>query len=380
MRRWTLRVFALFLCGCMFGGSERAVSGLEIRAAVVGLRLDNADPKLRSSLERGEVWVGASEAQLYVSRGSPRLWWNTAFGNTPCRVFVHSAADPSLAEFAVTTCNGFVVQTVPIKPALPCWRLAEVGPRIVKELAYFEGRPLEVQWQIVIGLLHRGQAEQDVIIAFGDPANRGFDEREDGKRAEQIVFLDHSGDAYGLNVTMIDNKVVAWKMPAERRLTPEAEQRKLEAVEKRLNERIAQLEQITVRQHQETVKLFGDVMSKQDQMMAELTKPPQIVVVPAEGGSPSPPDTGPNTRTGPPDSISTPPVTKQPKAIELPPAKTCSCPEIPCNDHFNAIKVDTCSAKCMGAEPACSCSGKCNRSGTGNSLVITASQHKCGCN
>jgi hypothetical protein len=183
----------------------------------------------------------------------------------------------------VTTCGGRVIGTNQIQPALPCWRLAEVGPRITNASAYFDERPLEVQWQIVIGLLHRGQAEQDVMISFGEPHNRGFDEREDGKRAEKLVFLDHSGEAYGLNVTLIDNKVVAWQMPAERILTAEAQQRHLEAMEKRLTEKIAKVEELAIRQHAETVKLFGEVMAKQDSMLAGLTRPPAEHPIQARG-------------------------------------------------------------------------------------------------
>jgi hypothetical protein len=126
------------------------------------------------------------------------------------------------------------------------------------------------------------------VIAFGEPHNRGFDEREDGKRAAKLVFLDRSGDAYGLNVTLIDDKVVAWQMPAERVLTPEAQQRHLQAMEQRLTERIAEVERKAAQQHAETVKLFNDVMARQDEMIAQLTKPPTPVVTPSGGPPPRP--------------------------------------------------------------------------------------------
>jgi len=289
-----VRALALMIiAGCLpglVGNPERTVSALELRAGVIGIDANRLDPKLRAALDAGQVWPGETEGELYLARGTPNVWWNTRLGQNACRILVHHGQDPTLADLAVTSCGGLVIQAVKIEPALPCWRLAEVGPRIQKALAYFEGRPLDVQWQIVIGLMHRGQAEEDVVVAFGDPHSRGFDEREDGKRAEKLVFLDHSGDAYGLNVTLIDNKVVAWQMPAERTLTPEAQQRKLEAVERRLTEKIADLDRRVTQQHAETVRLFGDVMAKQDTMMNQLTavevmQGAQLV----QGRSPPPP-------------------------------------------------------------------------------------------
>ena len=263
---------------CMMSGGERVVGALELRAAVVGASVDTLDARVKQHA----IWTGATEAELYVSRGQPALWWNTRVGGESCKVFVHHGADLALADIAVTTCRGRVVGTNAIAPALPCWRLTEVGPRIAAAASYFDTRPLDVQWQIVIGLVHRGQAEQDVLIAFGQPHNRGFDEREDGRRAEKLVFLDHSGDAYGLDVTLVDNKVVGWQMPAERTLTPEAQQRRLDALEKRMTDKIAQVEKLAIAQHAESVKMFNDVMSRQDQMIETLTKPPSPVVVVAD--------------------------------------------------------------------------------------------------
>lgn len=284
MSRLALALTCTLLGSCLVGGSTRVVSALELRAAVAGINLGQLDPGTRGAVEAGQIWTGATEAELYLARGEPHLWWNTRLGQNACKVFVHHGNDPSTADVAVTTCGGRVIGINQIQPALPCWRLAEVGPRIVAAAAYFDERPLEVQWQIVIGLLHRGQAEQDVMIAFGEPHNRGFDEREDGKRAEKLVFLDHSGEAYGLNVTLIDNKVVAWQMPAERVLTAEAQQRHLEAMEKRLTEKIAKVEELAIRQHQETVKLFGEVMAQREAMLASLTRAPQELPPPARIG------------------------------------------------------------------------------------------------
>lgn len=382
---WVARRLAfVVLSGCLIGGGTRVVTALELRASVAGVNLTSLDGRLRTAVELGQIWPGATETELFLSRGTPHLWWNTRLGPNACRVFVHHTQDPSLADLAVTTCGGRVIGTNQIDPALPCWRLAEVGPRIVAAANYFEGRPLDVQWQIVIGLMHRGQAEQDVMIGFGEPHNRGFNEREDGKRAEELVFLDRSGDAYGLHVTLIDNRVVGWQMPAERVLTPEAQQRRLEAMEKRLTERIAQVEALAIRQHQETVRLFNQVNAKQDAMMEKLTRRPSVIVVGGGGGGAPPPpppsgDGGPTSSNVPPptDSTAPPPVQERPA---LPEAKVCSCEEIPCNDYFGSIKVNSCKARCIGdTEPACDCSGKCNKMKSGNTESITATQHKCGC-
>jgi hypothetical protein len=365
-------VVALGACiACMLGGGTRTVTALELRASVVGMNLGAVDAKLRGALERGEIWNGATEAELYVSRGEPRIWWNTRFGTNACRVLAHQAADPALAEVAVTTCGGRVVQTTPIEPPLPCWRLAEVGPRIAAAAEYFEARPIEIQWQIVIGILKRGQAEQDVELAFGKPHSRGFDEREDGRRAEQLVFLDRSKEAYGLNVTVIDDKVVGWKMPAERRLTPEAQQKqlqqKLDAMEKRLTAKLAELEALAIKNHQESVRLFGEVMNKQDQMLEQLSRPPVVIAV----------DPGAGTGTGGgPGESPPPPVTERP--VTLPAGKTCRCEEILC-DSSGLIKVNSCQAKCIGAAPNCQCNGKCNKRGSGNNATIMPVQHDCGC-
>lgn len=297
--------FVTLLCtSCLIGGGSRTVTALELRAGVAGIRFGALDPRARAAIEAGQIWPGASEVELFLSRGQPHLWWNTRLANKACRVFVHHTGDPNIANLAVTTCGGRVIGTNQIEPPLPCWRLADVGPRITEAVAYFEQRPLAVQWQIVIGLLHRGQAQKDVLIAFGEPHNRGFDEREDGKRADKLVFLDRSGDAYGLNVTLIDDKIVGWEMPAVRVLTPEAQQRRLEAMEKRLTERIDELERKAIEQHAETVKLFQDVMARQDEMLANLTKPPAPVfmidpTVPPPRGLPT------QTSSSPPSSILT---------------------------------------------------------------------------
>jgi hypothetical protein len=382
MSRAASCLLALALSACMLSGGTRMVTAVQMRATVVGVNLDGLDAKIRGFIDRGEIWPGATEAELYVSRGEPRIWWNTRFGANACRIIVHQGRDPALAEIAVTTCGGRVVQMKPIEPPLPCWRLAEVGPRVAAAAEYFEGRPIEIQWQIVIGILKRGQAENDVVIAFGEPHNRGFDEREDGRRAEELVFLDRSKEAYGLNVTLIDDKVVGWKMPAERKLTPEAEQKhlqeKLAAMEQRLTAKLAELEALAIKNHAESVKLFGDVMAKQDQMLEKLSEPPPVVVVDGAGNVVGSGGGGGGDGGGGGAGFTPPPEVEQKPEVKLPPGKTCRCEEIPC-DGSGIVKVNSCQARCIGAEPNCQCNGKCNKSGSGKSQTIFPEQHKCGC-
>jgi hypothetical protein len=271
---------SLVLAGCL-APAEREVTPQQLRAAVLGLDPAGLTGERLAGLERGEVRAGAPELDVYLARGRPIVWWNTG---EACRVLVHaSLKDPTHADTAVTTCRSRVAQVLPIEPALPCWRLAEVAPRVAAEARYFDARPIETQWQIVAGILRRGQSARDVAIAFGAPYNRGVDEREDGVRADQQVFLDSSGDAYGLRVTFIDDRVAGWKIPPERTLTPEAEQRRLTAMEQRLMTKLKELEQRSLRQHAETVALFGKVMDKQEAMLATLARTP-----PGEAAPPVP--------------------------------------------------------------------------------------------
>lgn len=264
--------------------STRTVTPVTLRAAVLGFDVDTLAPDRRAAVERGELWVGATAVEAYLARGRPVLWWRTPTAHGACDVLAHaSLGDPAVADTAVTVCGGVVAQVAPIAPSLPCWRLAEVGPRVVAEAAYFDELPGEQQWLLIAGILRRGQSARDVAIAFGLPYSRGVDEREDGTRADQQAFLDSSGDAYGLRVTFIRDRVAGWRLPPERTLTPEAEQRRLEAMEQRLTERLKEMDARSRRQHAATVALFQSVMDRQDAMMAELTRP-----VPAPTPQPPP--------------------------------------------------------------------------------------------
>lgn len=270
--------------GC--GAAPPRMTIVQQRAASIQVDLTRLPANTRAALDRGEVWIGATEPEAFIARGEPRLWWNTYAGGKWCRVLLHnSAVNPLSTDVSVTTCDGVVVAVAPIAPALPCWRLADVGPRIVKAADYFDRLALHRQWQIVAGILERGQASAEIDLAFGSPYSRGFDEREDGKRADQLVFLDHGANAYGLNITLIQDRVVAWRMPAERRLTPEAEQRRLDAMEQRLTAKIKELEEITKRQHEETVNLFNDVMEQKASFLSSLVEPLVAVTGAAAGAA-----------------------------------------------------------------------------------------------
>ncbi|MEZ4403676.1 MAG: hypothetical protein R3B06_26870 [Kofleriaceae bacterium] len=282
MRAAAVVAAALTLSACLLP-HRREITTVDVRAAVLGLDLGALSPDRRAAIERGEVWVGATAVEAYLARGRPSLWWRTRGQAGSCEVLAHaSLTDPSRADTAVTVCDGVVAQLAPISPPVPCWRLAEVGPRLVTDGAYFDELAAERQWQIVLGILQRGQRARDVAIAFGTPYRRGVDEREDGVRADEQLFLDASGDAYGLRVTFIDDRVAGWKVPAERTLTPEAEQRRLDAVEQRLTSKLRELEARSIAQHAATLALFAEVMDKQDSMMATLTRP-----------APAPPPPGP---------------------------------------------------------------------------------------
>lgn len=274
--------------------STRTVTPVTLRAAVLGVDLDTLALDRRAAVERGTLWVGATAIEAYLARGRPVLWWRTSTAQGACDVLAHASLhDPSVADTAVTVCGGVVAQVAPIVPSLPCWRLAEVGPRIVAETAYFDQLPGEQQWSLVAGILRRGQRTRDVAIAFGPPYSRGVDEREDGTRADQQAFLDSSGDAYGLRVTFIGDRVAGWRLPPERTLTPEAEQRRLEAMEQRLTERLKEMDARSQRQHAATVALFQSVMDRQDAMMAELTRP-----VPAPSPQPPPSSSSSSSSSG----------------------------------------------------------------------------------
>lgn len=286
------------------GPTSRPVTAVGMRAAVLGLDVSTFDRSRLAALERGTVATGAPEHDVYLARGQPIVWWQTASEGGPCKVFVQaSLQDASLADLSVTTCGGTVAQVAPIQPALPCWRLAGVAPRIAAESAFFDGLPLERQWQLVAGILRRGQSSREIAIALGQPHNRGLEEREDGVRADEQVFLDSSGDAYGLRVTLVDDRVVGWKVPSERRLTPEAEQRRLTAIEQRLTAKLTELEQRSIQQHAETMAQFDQVMRNQDSMLANLsTQPPwpykDVLTEVAPSAPPSgPPASPPDART-----------------------------------------------------------------------------------
>ena len=202
-----------------------ARSATELRIAAAGAAWERYTPEDQALIRRGELRVGLDELAVYIARGAPEIWWRTHQGDEACNVLFYATGGEASADSAVLTCSGTVVRRAPINPAIPCSRLAEVAPRMVERAAYFEALPLTRQWDLAIGALERGQTGTDVAIAYGKPYNTGSETREDGSHATTLVFLDSAQESYALNITLVDDKVVAWKIPAERVLTPQAQQR-----------------------------------------------------------------------------------------------------------------------------------------------------------
>jgi hypothetical protein len=81
------------------------------------------------------------------------------------------------------------------------------------------------------------------------------------------VFLDHTSEAYGLHVTLVANGVVGWRIPAERQLTPEAQQRRLQATEERLMAQMQQMEAQSLEQHRQEMALLNEMQAQADQVL-----------------------------------------------------------------------------------------------------------------
>jgi hypothetical protein len=265
---------ALASTGC--GGKHRRAKGpgggqaggpIASRIAAAGTAWDRYSAEDKALVQRGEFRVGLDELAAYIARGNPELTWKTRQPDTTCTVLLYAMGqDPSVADTAVTSCFGAITKRTTLEPALPCWRLAEIGPRMVEQQTYFEGLALDRQWKIVEGILERGQNSSDVTIAFGKPYNTGTEAREDKTNASTMVFLDHAHEAYGLHVTLVDDRVVAWKIPAERVLTPEAQRRQALAASRQAS---AEAEQRAANQHAEEMQRQNEVQQKSSAFLLE---------------------------------------------------------------------------------------------------------------
>lgn len=270
-----LGAVALLVVGCgrrrpKEPSSKSAASAIEARIKAAGDAWKRYAPEDQALIKRGEVRVGLDELAVYLARGKPEMYWHSLVNGETCSVLLHSfGSDATVADTAVTACSGTVKRKAPIDPPLPCWRLAEVAPRMVESSAYFDQLELPTQWKIVQGILERGLSSRDVGIAFGKPYNTGSETREDGTQATTQVFLDHTGESYALDVTLVDDKVVAWKIPAERVLTPEAQQRRAALAAKQAVEEARAQEQSAAAKHAEEARLRNEVQARGTQLLLD---------------------------------------------------------------------------------------------------------------
>ena len=249
---------------------ESGTSALDARIKESGDAWKRYSPEDQALIKKGGVRVGLDELAVYIARGKPELYWHSLVEGKTCSVLLYSfGSDGTVADTAVTACAGTVTRKAPIDPPLPCWRLADVAPRMVENSAYFDQLDLSSQWKIVQGILERGLTSRDVRIAFGKPYNTGTEAREDRTEATTFVFLDHAGEAYALNVTLVDDKVVAWKIPAERVLTPEAQQKRTQLAAKQAVEEARAQEQAAAAKHAEDARLRNEVQARSTQFLLD---------------------------------------------------------------------------------------------------------------
>ncbi len=252
------------------------------RIAAAGASWDRYSPEDQALIKSGEFRVGLDELAAYIARGQPQIAWKTRQPDVTCTVLLYAmGSDPTVADTAVTSCFGAITKRTAIEPALPCWRLAEIGPRIVEQQSYFEGLALDRQWKIVEGIIERGQTSSDIVIAFGKPYNMGTEAREDKTNATTMVFLDHAREAYGLHITLVDDRVVAWKIPAERVLTPEAQRRQALAASRQAS---AEAEQRAAAQHAEEMRRQEEVQQKSNALLLAQTGAVILASQPPPGG------------------------------------------------------------------------------------------------
>tara|TARA_R110002073_G_scaffold74100_1_gene180979 strand:+ start:4293 stop:5663 length:1371 start_codon:yes stop_codon:yes gene_type:complete len=259
------------LLSCFGGATKIRYSAFELRASVAHSTYNKLGAQDQKLLRAGQIRVGLPEEAMYIARGEPALHWRTQLSGRQCNVLLYNyARTEAVGDLALYSCNGVIVHAAEIKPALPYWRLTQVAPRLIEETKHFDAQTLERQWELVAGILQRGQRAKDVYIAFGKPYNTGMEEREDGVRSDSQIFLDHGGEAYGLTITLIGNAVAGWKIPAKRQLTPEAQKKRLELTEQRLMAKLKELDDNSERRHRETVGLLNDVLTNQDEMKDSL--------------------------------------------------------------------------------------------------------------
>jgi len=215
----------------------------------------------------GDFRVGLDELAVYIARGAPEIWWPTRQGSEVCNLLFYSTGEASVADLSVLTCSGTVVKRAALAPAISCSRLAEFAPRMVEHAAYFAELPLTRQWDLAVGALERGQTGVDIAIAYGAPYNSGSEAREDGSQAKTLVFLDRAQEAYALHVTLVDDKVVSWKIPAERILTPQAQQRHAAEAASQAVEAVRASEQQAAARYAEETRARNEAQARRQYVM-----------------------------------------------------------------------------------------------------------------
>ncbi len=221
-------------------------------------------------IRNGRARVGLDERAAYLAHGLPAFYWNVSIDEQPCRVMMYGVLGNEEVDTTVYTCNGLVTHIAPAEPRLPCWRLSEVAPRAIERAPHFDGAGIERQWEILHGLLARGQSMDDVYIGFGDPFRAGMEAREDGTNADQHVYLDSTGDAYALYLTFVTRELRGWRFPPDRQLTPQAQQRRLDAMEQRMMDQLREMEQASIARHQAEMSRMNTIQENQQQIRADI--------------------------------------------------------------------------------------------------------------
>jgi len=221
-------------------------------------------------IRSGRARVGLDEQAVYVAHGLPAFYWNVDVDGQPCRVMLYSVLGGEQIDTSIYVCNGIVGHIAPVQPQLPCWRLSEVAPRAIERAPHFDGRGIDQEWNMLYGLLSRGQTADDVYIAFGEPYRTGMEAREDGTNATTQVYLDSTGDAYGAYLTFVDGHLVSWRFPPDRQLTAEAEQRRLDAMEQRMMDQLREMEARSIARHQQEMQHLNDIQANQQQIRDDI--------------------------------------------------------------------------------------------------------------
>lgn len=218
----------------------------------------------------GRTRVGLDERSLYLANGLPAFYWNTQIEDDSCRVLLYGMLREDNIDTVIYSCNNVITHIGPVSPRIPCWRLEEVAPRAIEGARHFDRADVQRQWEILYGLLRRGHSQRDVGISFGPPFRTGLEAREDGTTANEAVYLDSTGDAYATYLTFVDESLRGWRFPAERVLTPQAEQRRLDAMEGRMRDQMRDMERASIARHQAEVAHLNRIQENQEEIRNDI--------------------------------------------------------------------------------------------------------------